>query len=170
MENNQTRLSRLFEESKKEVLDVGIDLKNDIDIKISYNVKGRLGCCKGKKHIEISEYMFKFSDDEIKNTIIHEILHTLDDTSGHNVKWKYYASIINKNYKQYNITRLGNVRELCENNGLQMENVIPYKYKIVCDNCDKIFYRNRLSNYQKSYVKYSYKCTSCGSGVHLYER
>lgn len=169
METKRERLHKLFNESKDEVKKVNIILKENISIDLS-NAKRRLGVCRNKSHIEISNYMFNFQDEEIKNVIIHELLHTLDDTHGHDYRWKKYAKIINDNYKQYNITRLGSVTEMCQNNSLEIHEVLQFKYKIVCENCNKTLYRNRLSDYQKRYIKRVYKCTDCNSEVKLYER
>ena len=43
----------------------------------------------------------KFLDNIIKDTLIHEMLHTLQDTKGHDTKWKWYADRVNHNYVKW---------------------------------------------------------------------
>lgn len=84
-------LQELFNESKQEIRKAGINLSNDIEIKLSDLGKRNFGQCKNKKQVLISYWAYEnLSKDKIKNTIIHELLHTLKDTKGHCRKWNLY--------------------------------------------------------------------------------
>lgn len=160
---NNARLKRLFEESKQEVESIGIKLKKGITIKIATRQCKRYGVCKHKKNIEVSGWIFNLDDKQIKNTIIHEILHTLDDTRGHNYKWKWYASKVNKELG-YDIARLGSTKNDFAKLGLEDKRaeLCGYKYEIVCDGCGITSYRNRLSEHQrKLHNNGCYTCRHC---------
>lgn len=158
------KLLSLFKESKKEIESVGIKLKKDITCKIGKS-KRNYGVCYNKKDIEISKWTLQLEDKEIKNTIIHELLHTLDDTKGHDHRWKYYASVMNREYG-YNISRLGNVQESFMNSNLDIEDkerVMEYKYRKTCLSCGNIhnWHRARHSKI-KAYKLGMCKCCKCG--------
>lgn len=78
MESIMERFERLVKESKLELKNIGINIDNDIVYEIDTRSKTRLGAFYRKqKKIKISEFMFNFNDTYIKNTIIHEMLHSL---------------------------------------------------------------------------------------------
>lgn len=142
------KLQRLAKESEKELRDIGLGkmLKDNIRYTINYRAKKRLGQCCNKKDINISSWLLEVATDhDIKNTIIHEIIHTFKDTIGHKAKWQYYANYVNSR-TNYNITRLANVGEIYENAKVQRPiREKHYKYEITCEKCGKIFYRQRIT-------------------------
>lgn len=95
----------------------------EADIPISKNItfdvmKGEkvYGHCtswrKTDQHIiEISKYLV--NEEEIKNTIIHELLHSCPDGKGHGARWQYYGSIIQKKYG-YIISRCDSKKVVCD--------------------------------------------------------
>ena len=91
------KLIRLSEESIKELEDIGLGkmIPKNLNFTINYKAKNRLGQCVKKRDINISSWLLEIGlDHDIKNTIIHEILHTFKDTKGHGEQWKKYAKII----------------------------------------------------------------------------
>jgi len=127
-----------------------------ISLQINSTAVGRAGICKrykGKGYctIEVSKFLFQLSDDEIVNTLIHEILHTFKDTDGHKGMWKVYANEINKNTK-YNITRLVDSSNI----------TIDYKYQITCRNCGLTKNNHRLSSKKiNQYKNKQINCSKC---------
>lgn len=58
----------------------------------------------------------------------------------------------------YNISRLGNKQEDYKNSNLEFpDKIIKYRYKIICKDCDFIYYRQRLS----SDFDKKYRCGKC---------
>ena len=164
MIKDEKKLLMLFEESKREIERAGIKLKDNITCQMGNN-KRNYGICYNKKNIEISKWVLSLSDEEIKNTIIHELLHTLDNTKGHDYRWKYYASVMNKTYG-YDIQRLGNVSKSFQNSNLDIEDkerVMEYKYRKTCLSCGNIhnWHRARHSKI-KAYKLGMCKCCKCG--------
>ena len=150
LENLENKLQRLANESEQELKDMGFQDK--LNKKLYYtisNAKTRLGQCRSKKYINISKWLLEIgTDKEIKNTIIHEILHTFDDTVGHKGKWKIYAEKINS-FGVYNITRTTSILNIMSNNNVDEDEIVKTlgkRYKIECLTCGHIHYQNRLQN------------------------
>ena len=174
------KLDILFNESINELKSIGIDMLDKekigtIDIDFSKRKTKRYGCCKqedpdknsayrikrriyyrkfNKHHIEISKWLMELNDDIIKNTIIHELIHCLPDCNNHGKKFKEVAKLINEKLG-YNITRLGNKKEdYIKSNILEKFNEdVKYNYKIYCEKCNQVYYRQRLArNFTKKYL------------------
>lgn len=164
MIKDEKKLLMLFEESKREIEKVGIKLKKDITCKIG-NSKRNYGLCRNKKNIEISMWLLKLDDKEIKNTIIHELLHTLDNTKGHDYRWKYYASVMNKEYG-YHISRLGNIKDSLKNSNIsveEQEKIMDYKYRKTCLSCGNTQYWHRATRRKiRIYNNGLCNCYKCG--------
>lgn len=148
METLNQKLKRLVKESEKELQDIGLGdkLKTDINYTINYRAKKRLGQCCGKNSINISSWLLEIGlDHDIKNTIIHEILHSFDDTIGHKEKWQYYARYVN-NRTDYNITRTTSINKIYERaNKVRPTKEIHYKWEITCKKCGKVFYKQKMA-------------------------
>ena len=148
METLNQKLRRLVKESEKELQAIGLGdkLKSDIEYTINYKAKKRLGQCCKKQDINISSWLLEIGDDhDIKNTIIHEILHTFEDTIGHKEKWQYYARYVN-NRTDYHITRTTSINKIYEKaNKVRPTREIHYRWKITCTKCGKVFYRQRIN-------------------------
>lgn len=141
------KLQRLAKESEKELRDIGLGdkLKSDIEYTINYRAKERLGQCVGKRDINISSWLLEIGlDHDIKNVIIHEILHTFEDTIGHKTKWKYYANYVN-NRTDYYIERTESIDNIYTRaNKVRPRREIHYKWEITCEKCGGVFYRQRI--------------------------
>lgn len=182
----EEKLIQLYNNCIEELTSIGIDILNkdivgDIDIKISNRALKIYGCCKQenpdkkykfvkkyknrkvityekylKHHIYISKWVLDLDDKIIKNTIIHELIHSLPYCNNHGVKFKEYAKYINEKLG-YNITRLGNKELDYRSSNLEYIQSQEYKYKIICVKCGQIFYRKRLN---KNFVN-KYRCGIC---------
>ena len=182
----QEKLERLYNECIEELNSIGIDINNEavgeIDINIAKRNLKRYGCCKQeepdknyfhklrkgrhiivkydrfkKHHIEISKWVMELDDKIIKNTIIHEIIHCFPNCNNHGEEFKKYAKFINEKLG-YNISRVGNKEEDYKKSNLLYVKQNTAKYKIVCQKCGQMYYRQRL---RKNFTKY-YRCGICG--------
>ena len=182
----EEKLEKLYKECVVELKLIGIDIINDeigeIDIKIAKRNSSRYGCCKQeepdnnfyhiekrkyrsvrvydkfkKHHIEISKWVMELNDEIIKNTIIHEIIHCFPECNNHGKMFKKYAKFINEKLN-YDIARTGNKKKDYQESNIKYEEKINYNYKIICENCNQTFYRQRLlKNFGRKY-----KCGKCG--------
>lgn len=104
-----------------ELIKKGIDVCNDLNIPISKNILFKL--CTGSTRLGYTFKKDKYdivfinknieSSDEIINTTIHELLHTIpnDGFKPHSGNWKKYADIVSTN-TLYKITVTDNSNDL----------------------------------------------------------
>lgn len=147
-ESLEQKLIRLAKESEAELKAIGLEkkLKKNIVYTINYRAKSRFGQCCNKKDINISSWLLQVgTDSDIKDTIIHEILHTFEDTKGHDSKWQYYAKYVNAR-TDYNISRLGSSSKVYANaNVVPPKKHIHFKYEITCRKCGRVWKWQRMT-------------------------
>ena len=108
--------------------------------------KRRFGCCfYSRKEITLSLELVKLnSEDEIRNTILHEIAHALVGKGhGHNWVWKMKAK------------EIGCTAERCYSS--DKVNCVKGKYVAVCVGCGKEHYKHRKPRRTSS-------CGKCSGG------
>lgn len=119
--------------------------KNILEWKINTRAKSRWGQCKKTIDgyiIEVSVDLLNEENDVegLKNTIIHELIHTCDGCNNHGTLWKMYAAMVNSAYG-YNIKR----SSTCEEKGVNYEvrKKSNAKYVLECSECHQQFYYQR---------------------------
>lgn len=176
----EARLERLYNESLEELQSIGFDMLDEtrygkIDVSFSKRKTKRYGCCKQENpdkstayrvnrrlyfrkfnnhHIEISKWLMDLTDDIVKNTIIHELIHCIPDCNDHGKEFKKIAKLINDKLG-YNISRVGNKKEdyVKSNVADKFDDDIEYKYEIICDKCGQKYFRQRIAkNFTKKYL------------------
>lgn len=163
-------LQKLSDECKKELDAIGIPYRTVRNWQVNTRSKCRWGQCKtispGVFDINISHRLLQdeVSDDAVKNTIIHELLHTVEGCSSHKGRWKILAGKVNRAYPQYHIKRTSSSDE----KGVE-EIRKPYQknYKIVCSGCGYHVYRQKASKLVQHPEKF--KCGKCGGKLSVCE-
>lgn len=189
----EEKLNKLYDECINELLSINIDVLNNheigkIDIKLSPRNVKRYGCCKSvnpdkkyysivKKgrtkhkryekfldhHIEISKWVMELDDKIIKNTIMHEIIHCFPYCNNHGPQFKKYAKYINEKLG-YNISRVGDRESDYKQSNLKYEvKIKEYKYKLQCQKCGAIIYRQRFPINKIN----SYRCGKCKGKIKI---
>lgn len=154
-------LQNIAKECMNELDLIGIKYGNIKSFEINTRAKKRWGQCKavcGGYSINISIRLLNDNVpvESLKNTIIHELLHTCKGCMNHGEKWKLYANKVNRMYG-YNIKRCTSSEE----KGVEkVENKKEVKHKFICADCGQIICRVRESNFTKHYELY--KCGRCG--------
>lgn len=152
------RVKKLYEEAKKECRATNIPFKENVPIEVSKRMTRSLGRCyynyiDGYK-IKISAQIKPLSDKELKQVIVHEILHTCKGCMNHGSKWQSYAKKMNHTYG-YDISRLAS-EEVC--NQLKDVRQEEGKYVIECQVCKAIIPRTKMSNLVKHPEWYACQC------------
>lgn len=123
------------------------------------------------KRIRVSEYYLEAPIEEIRATIMHELLHMVPSSgNGHGAQWKALAARVNRAYPQYDIKRVGpqlsgkttrfSVRAAAL---AQSEDSKPVKtIKVRCTCCGQEWVRHRESNLTLHPERYTCKC---GGGI-----
>lgn len=112
----------------------------------------------GFYNIMINKWAMSLNDDIIKNTIMHELVHTLPYANNHGTEFKKYSAYINEKLG-YNVSRLGNKKEDFIKSNLEYDDKKEenYKYNIICVKCGTEYKRKRIS---KDFFK-KYRCSKC---------
>lgn len=149
-------LNKLFAIAKSNLDTIGIEYGDIVEIKVNTRAKSRWGQCKivnGTQRYEWFDREFEINisdrilvdevnDDKVISVIIHEILHTCEGCFNHGEKWKKYADLVNDCYSCYKVE----TTQSCEFFGFNSreEHIKNSKYKIKCNGCGNVFYRNRM--------------------------
>ena len=156
-------LKKMAQECMRELDAIGIEYGEVVSWEVNTRAKQRWGQCRhlgGNCHsINISSRLLQddVSDDGAKNTIIHELLHTVKGCDNHGLNWQREAEKVNRAYG-YNIKRCSSAEE----KGVPETEATPrtVKHKFVCECCGQIITRTRESNFTKNYK--DYRCGRCG--------
>ena len=156
-------LNKIFMECLEEVKNAGIEPGKIVRVSINNRMVKKWGQCKrnnGQYYIEISSLFLdeKNSIDGLKNTIIHEILHTCKNSFDHKQKWKEYAKIMNLKYG-YNIKRTSTAEE----KGIMKESLPEAKYQLICEKCGHIYNHYRMCKAIKNPEYYG--CGICNGNL-----
>lgn len=157
-------LEKLAAECEADLLSIGIQPGKVNRWIVNTRAKCRWGLCKqylpGLYDISIAERILQdnVSDQAAKNTILHELLHTVKGCHGHKGKWKELAAKVNRLLPQYTIKRATSYEE----KGLEYK---PKKrtnrYAVKCTHCGKEYYREKESKL----IQYpdKYRCGVCNN-------
>lgn len=128
---------------------------------INCRAKARWGLCKklpdGTYEIEIAKALLQDDVDDIavKNTIIHELIHTCPGCFKHTGKWKQYADRVNRYLPQYNIKAATSEIE----KGVAIERKAPvYRYCLKCSSCGTEIKRQKKTAVIEHPEHYRCKC------------
>lgn len=161
-------LHKYYWEVREELEAIGIELGYVVNIEPNSRAKSRWGQCKivwndylwenTEYSINISTRLLQdgVSDEALKNTIAHELLHTCRDCFNHGKEWKALAELVNDCYSFYNIKRCTSSEEKGIKTNIEQ---VEYKYIFRCEDCGQTIKRQRESQFVKYYDLY--RCGRC---------
>ncbi len=126
---------------------------------INTRAKTRWGQCKrvskGVFDISISARLLEDDVDNqaVKDTIAHELLHTVSGAYDHQAKWKALARQVNTKIPGYNIKRTTSYEEKGIAASPKQRN---YRYVLQCEKCGHTTYRERESKLVKNPGNYRF--------------
>lgn len=156
-------LNKLATECIADLRSLGYEPCEDITWSVNTRAQKHWGQCrytsKTSCAINISSRLLQdnVDDQAAKNTILHELIHTIRDKNGkpaskHTGLWLRIAEDVNARLPQYTIKRCTTSEEK------DMEPVVNYIVR--CEHCGKEYRRIRMSNVISHPEKY--KCGVCG--------
>lgn len=164
---NVKDLQQLARECLAELESIGISCGRISRWTVNTRAKTRWGMCKklsdGTFEIEIAAVLLRdeVSDLAAKNTVIHELLHTVPGCSDHGSRWKALATAVNEKLPGYAIRRTTSFAE----KGLTGEQKKPvYRYILRCSQCGRQILRQKRSAVVEHPERY--RC-SCGGRLIL---
>ena len=145
---------------------VGIDIEcgKVSNLIVNSRAKNRWGNCRFKKEthsyeIQLSDRLLQdgVADDGAVQTMLHELLHTVDGCLNHGAKWKSLAEKVYKNYGIV-IKRTNSADE----KGVPDNKPMEAKYVFKCERCGCVVTRYRASRFTELYQYY--RCGCCHIG------
>ena len=154
-------LRKLAGECQSDLLSVNIHIGKVRNWSVNTRAKARWGLCtrvsKGLFDIQISAALLQddVDDNAAKDTIVHELLHTIPGCFKHTGKWKQYAETVNFLLPQYRIK----ARSSYEDKGLEDTRPEPeYRYILKCLQCGMEIKRQKKSAAVEHPERYRCKC------------
>jgi len=159
------RIEEMLQEEIVKAREAGIPISSSIDPHIEFpKARSFYGMChhKDTKHskydyrIRISEFFAPAPEEEIRQTLMHELIHTISGCHGHDANWRKWAGVANTRYG-YQIARLGEYHKFSmdaeaekyrKNNPTKSRPAAEratIKYKIQCTSCERTWNRTRRS-------------------------
>lgn len=167
MNTLQDNLKDEYEKAKELMISSGLKIRKDYEVRFNTRLKTTLGrCYKNKPIIEINYYYFKWSMENNKytdvfNTLVHELIHTVEGCANHGKKFKMICNYLNEKYDM-DLNRLYS-GEYIQINKKESE----YNYEVYCVNCNmKKGYKNKrvINNINK------YRCAKCNNKLKWREK
>lgn len=154
-------LWKLAGECQRDLLSVQIHTGKVRNWSVNTRAKARWGLCtkvaRGVFDIQIAASLLQdeVEDQAAKDTIVHELLHTIPGCFKHTGKWKQYAETVNFLLPQYNIK----TRSSFEEKGLEDTRSEPvYRYILKCQDCGTEIKRQKKSAAVEHPEHYRCKC------------
>ena len=145
------RLATLLSRVQGEAAALHIPFAPSLKVRVNTRAVRRLGCCireQGTFTLELSAALLQQPDDEICETLAHELLHTCYGCQNHGKRWKSYAAKMNAAYG-YHIARTGKA---------PAAPVRPAPYRLRCANCGAELLRYRRSPLVDHPERYRCRC------------
>lgn len=160
-------LIKYANECKAELDALGITYNKNITFKVNTRALQRLGLCSlnnGSYNIQISSILLEDENPikALKNTIMHELLHTHDNCMSHGGLWQCLANRVNKAYG-YNVSRINSLESLGIIKNSIKEKARQNAYVFKCDKCGQSIVRYRSSKFVRNYT--NYHCGKCGGKI-----
>lgn len=160
-------------ECMEELDKIGVEYGNIVEVVPNTRAMSRWGQCKKVPNgysININAVLLDERNGVIglKETILHELIHSCKDCLNHGAEWKMIADKVNKAYG-YNIKRTSTAAEK-----FVSEETMPKKVKkseresnyiIRCKRCNHMYHRTRASKLTKQ--PHLFRCGACGGELEL---
>ena len=168
------QVTKMLEEERVNLEKIGIPISKDICPEIRFaKATSWYGMCEPRRYhngrmykfrICFSEYHLASDEKSVRNTIIHELLHTCPDCLNHGPKWQKYAAVVNAKMS-YDIKRCGGDKEsAAESLAKGREEKYGMGHLLECKKCGAQWKRTRHSNFTLHPERYTCRC---GGGIEL---
>lgn len=133
MENMKTRdIENMVKICKRDLAQLGLSPGNIVSVTFNHRAKTLFGRCKkdrsGNFHIEVMTYLNRLrSEDDICQTVMHEVIHTLPKCGNHGPHFQEVARLVN--------IKLGYRIATTSKLSTDEKEAIPFKYVVKCGLC-----------------------------------
>lgn len=151
----------------------GLLLGELVEIKFSPRARHWLGQCesrvrRGEKHctLKFATALLKLPKEEVRNTVVHEILHMLMGSHGHDDLWREGGKLVHHWWPEINITQVASVEVSRE-----FSKALPKRkvYKIACTACECKTQLFRKNDVVRAVERGELRCPYCGGKLTVKE-
>ena len=177
----QEKLNEMLQEEIAKAKAIGLQVSSRINPQVKIDkAKSRYGCCKYEGvewsrrdfQICVSQYHLPNGEFAVRQTLAHEVLHTVKDAHGHGAVWKRAAEKMSQAYG-YTISRLGTwesgfrlqVPETPTTQTRKVVRPVSYAHVVRCTKCGHEYGRSRHSNITLHPERY--RCGECRGKLEL---
>jgi hypothetical protein len=161
-------LNKLLKEVLADFDALGIQYGKIVEIVPNTRAKSRWGQCKsryGGFYININASLLADDIDDrgARDTIAHEVCHTVKGCMNHGETWKKYAKMLNA--RGYNVKRTSSASEKGVDR-TQYVSTKKYKYQIKCEKCGHLYNYSRKGKVVElisTHKNHGCTCAICGS-------
>lgn len=168
----EKRLASAYMECVSELNAIGVPYGTIAKVSVNYRAKSWWGRCRGNGMgaftIDIGyELLMEYATEKgLKETILHELIHTCPHCMDHGPEWTRWVDLVNDCYN-YAIKRVNSAKdkgmaaEYYEAIKAEREQKrINAKYRFHCKGCGQVIIRTRKSQFTEWYMLYT--CGRCG--------
>lgn len=157
-------VEKIYVECCNELRTIGIDPPPVQKVTVNKRATTRWGQARRKSgvlSINISDVLLQDNVDDfpVRNTMMHEILHTCDMRDNHGSHWQSMAHKVNRELG-YKISRCSNYSDY----GIEPKEV-EAKYILKCNNCGLEYKRSKKTKAIQNYQ--NYQCGKCKGSLSL---
>ena len=157
----------------KAIREKGLLLGELVEIKFSTRARRWLGQCasierQGEKRctLKFATALLPLPKDEVRNVVVHEILHMLVGSNGHDALWREGGKLVHHWWPEITITQVASVEV-----SMAFRKALPKRkvYKIACTDCDchaKFFKKNYVV---RAIERGELRCPNCGGKLTVKE-
>lgn len=165
----EIKLQKVFKECIEEMEAIDIPFGTITAVEVNYRARSRWGQCRksGSLYsININADLVKDGSEKgLKETIIHEIIHTCPNCMCHTGEWKRLAILVSDCYP-YDITRTASAEDvgmsaeyIAKRTEQLSEKRMGAKYRFHCVGCGQKITRDRKSRFTEHWELY--RCSRC---------
>lgn len=154
-------LEQILNKCKDELYDLGfLEIKNkNYIIQINSRFRNKLGRCSYNKityiyTISINESFMNICPDKVKNTMMHELIHSINGCMNHGTKFQNIAKLVNNKFG-YNV----HTTSYYEDYDKYIDSTKNYKYKIKCSHCGEEWFYEKTGKVIRSLQNNPTSCT-----------
>lgn len=161
---NQKDLNALLAKAISEVKAAGLkpgEIDETVYLTRAKKTYGKCEAIPGGFAISLSKFFKDNPVEEVMQTLVHEVLHTIPGCMNHARSWKEAAAVVNSVYG-YDVSRLSSM-EMANLTAADVQ--VQRRYTIVCFDCATELYRERKSKLITH--THNYSCGRCGGRLFL---
>ena len=165
------RFNGMLTKAESMLKEIGVPISQSICPNIvfirTYSWYGQC-CSKASKYnntdydfvIRISTYTLQNTEKSLMNTMLHELIHTIEGTKGHDLTWKKWAQFAGEKLG-YDIKRNNGDKTTADRESMNSHIHRRFLRDIIiqCESCDYRWYRHRKTKMIKNINRYN--CPFC---------